>query len=315
MLKSSWQAIKIKNIDICFATSTPLTVGLTALLLKRLRKIPFVFEVRDLWPEFPIQMGAIKSKILQKISYYIENSIYNNSESIVALSPGMRNGIIKYQFDKKISVIPNAADLDLFYPHQNNSTIANEYQLSGKFNIVHFGSMGLANGLEYIINSAELAHKMNNQKLQFIFIGTGKTENNLKKNVHEKNLSNVKFLGHLSKHIVSEIVNICDISIISFLDLPILYTNSPNKLFDSLAAGKVCFVNSNGWTRKLLEENECGFFVDPNDPNDFLTKIEIIKNNSSLRRKMEINARKLAESEFDRKLLAKMVMNQLEDSL
>ncbi|MBN1408083.1 MAG: glycosyltransferase family 4 protein [Calditrichaceae bacterium] len=314
MLKSFLHAMKMKEVDICFATSTPLTVGITAILLKWIKGIPYVFEVRDLWPEFPIQMGAIKSKLMQRIAYYIEYLIYKNAKSIIALSPGMREGIEKYNLGKKVTVIPNAADLDLFYPHKINKPIEDTYGLANRFNVIHFGSMGIANGLEYIIKTARIAKNENLSDIQFIFAGTGKTEPDLKKIVQAENLSNVKFLGHLPKTIIAEIVNICDLSIITFLDIPILYTNSPNKLFDSLAAGKICIVNSDGWTRKLVEENDCGFFVNPSDPADFLAKIKYIKNNEPIRNKMKTNARKLAEDGFDRKKLAEQLLEQLTES-
>jgi glycosyltransferase involved in cell wall biosynthesis len=314
MFKSTWYAMKIKDVDICFATSTPLTVGITALFLKWIKRIPYVFEVRDLWPEFPIQMGAIKSKVLQKIAYHVEYLIYKNAESIVALSSGMKDGVEKYNLNKKISVIPNAADLNLFYPKDKDNDVAKTYGLENKFNIIHFGSMGIANGLEYIINTAKIAQDENILDLQFIFAGKGRTELDFKKIVLDHSLTNVKFLGHLPKTIVSEIVNICDLSVVTFLDLPVLYTNSPNKLFDSLAAGKICIVNSNGWTRKLVEDYNCGFYVNPSDPSDFLSIIKYIRNNKSLRLDMETNARKLAENEFDRNKLAKCLLEQLVES-
>ena len=122
-----------------------------------------------------------------------------------------------------------------------------------KYNVIHFGSMGIANGLEYIIETAKKCSEANHKNIQFIFAGTGKTEHFLKQKVNEYQLENIKFLGFLSKFEISELLNLCDISITSFLDLKILHTNSPNKLFDSLAAGKACFVNSAGWTKELVE--------------------------------------------------------------
>lgn len=312
--KSLWVSMSIKKIDIMYATSTPLTIGITAMILKIFKRKPYVFEVRDLWPEFPIQMGAIKSKLLQKIAYSLEKNIYKYSESIIALSPGMRDGVIKYNLNKEVSIIPNSSDLDIFYPREIDSNIAEKYKLNRNFNIIHFGSMGIANGLSYIIETAKIAQEKS-VDVSFIFIGGGKTESELKELSKKYGLRNVKLLGFLPKHEVSKIVNACDISITSFLDLPILYTNSPNKLFDSLAAGKVCIVNSNGWTRDLVEDNNCGYYVDPNNPEDFLEKIIQIKENPELKKEMEKNARKLAISQFDRKKLSPRILKQLLEAI
>ncbi len=307
MYKSYFVAKQIKNVDLCFATSTPLTVGITAVLLKKTKKIPYIFEVRDLWPEFPIQMGAIKNVFFQKLLYGVEKSIYRNSNGVVALSPGMLEGVQKYKLEIPTIVIPNSCDLEMFFPRNHNIEVKKQYGLNDKINIVHFGSMGIANGLDTILDSAEIAKHKGYSNYQFIFIGDGFTKEQMQKKTKKNNINNVKFCGNLAKDIVSEIVNICDFSIVSFKNIPILYTNSPNKLFDSLAAGKVCFVNSAGWTKSLLEDNKCGVYVDPNNPMDLIRQITNIISNPNQKQQMEINARKLAETSFSRVKHAEML--------
>ena len=183
-----------------------------------------------------------------------------------------------------------------------------------KFNLVHFGSMGQLNGLEYIIRAAEYAQKKGEGALQFLFLGAGSTLPALQEMVREKNLKNVKFLGNHPMDIVSEIVNCCDASITSFRNLPILATNSPNKLFDSLSAGKVIIVNSNGWTKELVEKYECGFYVDPEKPEELVDRMILIKDNPDMKHKMEENSRKLSIEVFDKNILVRKVSDILESS-
>jgi len=302
MFKVTLYSLKIKNIDLIIATSTPLTVGFPALILFFFKSIPYIFEVRDLWPEVPIQMGGLNNSILKKIAVLFEKTIYKYAKHIVALSPGMKNGVLNYVEDKKISVIPNMAKIDQFWPRPIKKNLFKKYGLTpDTFKIIHFGSLGIANGAESIIKSALLLK--GNHNFEFIFIGGGATEDNLKSICKKNMLDNVHFLGSFSMRETSEIVNLCDISIVSFLNLPILYTNSPNKLFDSLSAGKPIIVNSAGWTKDLVLDNDCGLYVNPEVPEDLVNILISLRKNNKILHRMGENSRELAENKFDKSIL------------
>lgn len=302
MFKSTYYAFLQKNIDLVFATSTPLSVGFPALILKKIKKIPYVFEVRDLWPEVPIQMGAIKNKLIKKLLVWFEKLIYKNAKHVVALSPGMAKGVLKYESALKVSMIPNMSKIDSFWPREKDFDLMKRHGLNTKsFKLIHFGSLGMANGAFNIIESANLLK--NNDDFEFIFIGGGSKENELKDLSTKYNLKNVHFLGAFPLDKTSEIVNLCDVSIISFLDLPILSTNSPNKLFDSLSAGKPIIVNSAGWTKDLVEKHSCGFYVNPNHPLELVNKVKELKDNTNMMKSMSDNGRLLAETVYDKSIL------------
>lgn len=315
MFKAIARARRIKDVDLVFATSTPLTIGAIALWLKWTKGWKYVFEVRDLWPEALIQ-GGLKNKPAIWMLKILEKKTYRNAERIIALSPGMKDGVLAIGIpDDKCAVVPNMSKPDKFYPHERSVKIMKEFSIDPtKFNLVHFGSMGQLNGLEYIIRAAEYAQKKGEGALQFLFLGAGSTLPALQEMVREKNLKNVKFLGNHPMDIVSEIVNCCDASITSFRNLPILATNSPNKLFDSLSAGKVIIVNSNGWTKELVEKYECGFYVDPEKPEELVDRMILIKDNPDMKHKMEENSRKLSIEVFDKNILVRKVSDILESS-
>lgn len=314
--KSLKEAKKQESIDVVFATSTPLTVGGVALALKRQKKWPYVFEVRDLWPEFPIQIGAIKNPLLKKMLRAFEKRIYKKANHIVTLSPGMKEGVLATGIpERKVSMVPNMSKPDEFIPHESNLEIANQFGIdTGKFNIIHFGSMGRANGLEYLIDTAKLCAEQGLADVEFIFMGDGATQPKLKQKVEELGLKNVKFLGNHPMKTVSEVVNLCDASITSFKNLPILQTNSPNKLFDSLSAGKPIIVNSAGWTKDLVENENCGFYVDPDNPQDFVDKIRKYKDDKGKLEEWGKNARKLSETTYDKAILSNQVAKIIEKS-
>lgn len=307
-------AMKEKNIDLVYATSTPLTVGGIALWLKWRKGWRYIFEVRDLWPEFPIQIGAIKNSFLIWVLRKFEKLIYDKSEFVIALSPGMEAGVLNAgTSQEKVCVIPNMSKPDEFYPHEPNRDVIEQFGLDmTKFNVVHFGSMGVANGLDYIIEAALLAFKQGKRDINFVFLGDGATLPRLQQRVQEVGLKNVQFLGNHKMSIVSEVVNCCDASITSFLDIPILYTNSPNKLFDSLSAGKPIIVNSAGWTKDLVEKENCGCYVDPQNPQDLVDQICAMKDNKNLLSEWSKNARRLSIDVFDKSKLSKQMADVVE---
>ncbi len=311
-----FEAKKINGIDMVYATSTPLTVGYIALRLKAIKKWPFVFEVRDLWPEFPIQIGAIKNKLIIWFLRRLEKKIYKESEYIVALSPGMQEGVISAGAPKeKTAMIPNMSKPDKFYPHTPNKEIAEKFGIDlTHFNLIHFGAMGVANGLMYIIEAANVCKKNGIDDIDFVFMGYGAAEKMLRNKVEELGLHNVIFIKKQVMQVVAEVVNLCDASITSFLNLPILKTNSPNKLFDSLSAGKPIIVNSSGWTKELVETNECGFYVDPERPEDLVAKLVQLKDDNSLCAKYGANSRRLSLEVYDKDKLTNKVVDVVERS-
>ena len=302
--KSTKEAKKYQNIDLVIATSTPLTVGIPALYLKWFKKIPYIFEVRDLWPEVPIQMGAIKNTALICLTRLFEKTIYKNAKHVIALSPGMQDGVKKYILKEKTSMIPNMAKKDKFWPRNKDVVLEKKLGLKpNSFKVTHFGALGLANGANTIIESAKFLK--DDDTVEFLFVGGGATEEELKKECQKNRLENVKFLGSFPMKETSEIVNLSDISIVSFKDLPILYTNSPNKLFDSLSAGKPIIVNSAGWTKDMVEKYNCGYYVDPNQPQDLVDKVKYLQNHHNIIKVMGLNSRKLAEEKYDKSILSK----------
>jgi glycosyltransferase involved in cell wall biosynthesis len=302
--KSIKETGQYKNIDLVIATSTPLTVGITALYLKKFKNWPFLFEVRDLWPEVPIQLGVFKNPLIKYSMQWFEKKIYQNAEHVIALSPGMRRGILKHVPKEKTSMIPNMSKIDRFWPREKDEALREEMGLKKEsFKIIYFGALGLANGALTIINSAKLIK--DDSSVKFIFVGGGSQEHKLKKKCQEADLENVRFYGKVPMNAISKIVNFCDVSIVSFLDIPILYTNSPNKFFDSLSAAKPIIVNSAGWTKEIVEKNRCGYYVNPHKPEELVNKIKYLQAHPEVVKEMGQNSRKLAITKYDKSILCK----------
>ncbi len=299
-----------KKYDKVYATSTPLSVGIPAIVAKLFLSKPYIFEVRDLWPEVPIQMGALKNKSLIKILKNLEKMIYIHAESIVALSPGMYDRVLSTGInEEKVRMIPNMSKPNEFYPRNKDKSTVKEFGiLEEQINIIYFGAIGKSNGL---IEFLEKFKNVKQNRFRVIIAGEGSQKLTLEKYIKDENISNVDIVGSYSMSKISDLVNCCDISLVSFADIPILYTNSPNKLFDSLSAGKPIIVNSAGWTKDLVEKNNCGFYYDPKNHKSFDLMMEYIKNDPKNLENMGRNSRKLSESVYDKELLTTKVSNLL----
>jgi glycosyltransferase involved in cell wall biosynthesis len=298
MYRAYVKAGEIEDVDLCYATSTPLTIGIIALWLRRLHRIPFYFEVRDLWPEAPVQMGVIKNYFVKKYLYNLEKRIYKRSEKVIALSPGILEGIKKVAPKKEVVLIPNFSDCHFFYPEEKNPTLEEKFEVKGKFVISYFGALGKANHLEYFINAAQKATTHDN--IHFIIAGKGAELHLIKEKVKEYNLYNISFVGFINKTSLHDLLNVTDAIYISFANKPILETNSPNKFFDGLAAGKLCITNTKGWMKELIEEHHCGFYYNPENPISFMEKILPYVKDVNLLKTAQTNSRKLAEDKFSK---------------
>ncbi len=293
------EASSVKNIDMCYASSTPLTVGMAAIKIKEKLGIPFVFEVRDLWPEAPIQMGAIRNPWLLRYTQDLEHRIYSEADKIVTLSPGMYEGVSSKIKGKSITMIPNMSDIDFFHPEEKNPLLENRFGTTNKFVVSYFGAMGKANHLEYLLDSAEssLQKKL---PVKFLIVGEGAEKERLARQSEKQKLSNVDFLPFMNKTEIKELLNVTDAAYISFANKPILETNSPNKFFDALASGKMVVTNTKGWIRELTEKNKCGFYVNPESKHEFSTKIAPFIDKSNDLLAFQKNARRLGEQKFNK---------------
>ena len=308
--KAKRQIKKLKGFDIAYVTSTPLTVGLIGLWLKRKRKVPFLFEVRDLWPTAPIELGAVKWGFLKKWLYSLEAKIYKGADKIVALSPGMRDWIKKVVPDKEVYMIPNMADCQFFKKELKDPKLVEFYHADQPFVITYFGSIGMSNHLEFFLDIAALSQQQGHN-INFKVVGAGSKLSQLKLQAYLKKLSNVEFIQHQNKEGVRNILNISDATYVCFANLPVLATNSPNKFFDSLASGKLTVVNTPGWTKDLVEKYHCGFYADPLNPQDFVDKIKPFLERPDQLEAYKNNARTIAESHYSRRLQVEKLIKVL----
>ncbi len=294
---------QFKDASICYAISVPLTIGLAARWIKFRYKIPYIFEVGDLWPDAPIQMGLVENYFFKELLYQLEASIYRDAKSIVALSPMIKEAIEKKVANKTVYLIPNMADIDFYKPDIKARVVEQKFGVEGKLVVSYIGSVGVANGLDYFLECAR-ASLRRSQNIHFIVCGEGAVLGRLKEAAKKLNLSNLNFLEFQNREGVREVISITDAAFVCYKAVPILETGSPNKYFDGLAAGKLIIANFGGWIREEIETNQCGIYVNPNQPTDFANKIELFLNDKDQLMRYQKASRLLAETKYSRRLLS-----------
>lgn len=303
------QEIKsIDKIDVCYLTSTPLTVGLIGLWVRRKRRWPYLFEVRDLWPEAPIQMGAIRSAPVRYGLRWLEQRIYDRAEAIVALSPGMKAGVLARSPQALVEMIPNMADLSFFASLPDKQVAEELLSLPSSFRVLYAGTMGRANRLERLLR---LAAACRETPIEWVLIGDGSEKEHLQSLAED--LPQVRFVDPQNKESIRCWHAASDAVYVSFGPQPVLETTSPNKFFDGLAAGKVMMVNVGGWMRELIEVNRCGFYADPDAPEIVREQLLAYLGDQQQVTKASQRSRDLAERDFGVDRLVGKVLRLLEE--
>ncbi len=316
VFSSIWAGLfKVKGkYDLILVTSPPLFVGITAYILSRFKKIPFVFEIRDLWPESAIDTGVLTNKLMIKFAYWFESFMYRKAKLINVLTPAFRNSLIEKKRvpSDKITFIPNAADFSLsdeILEHFNPEQFRKEQGIDDKFVITYVGAHGLANHLIQLIDSAELLRDTN---VLFQLIGSGMQKQMLIEETKKRQLQNVRFVDPVSKNEVFKYIISSDLGTSILKRIDTFKTIYSNKTFDYMACKKPILLVIDGVSRELVEKANCGVFAEPERPDDIAKKIRMYLKNPSLIKQQGENGYKYAKAHFDRDVLSSEYIANLE---
>ena len=304
------------NYELVFASSTPLTVAIPGIFLSKIKKVPFVLEVRDLWPAIPIELRIIRNSLLIKLSQYLEKFSYHLSDRIIALSNGMKDGIVDTGIKKsKITVIPNGSDIELFNINSeadNEFITQNDWIDTDKDIIIYSGAIGIVNGLSYMAFMAAEMIKLNPNVL-FCIIGDGIEKDKINLLAKKLGIINKNFymIPQMSKTKLSQILSISTILTSFVINKEILWNNSANKFFDGLAAGKPIMINYKGWQADILYQYSAGIVVPPDDPIVAVKKLNNLLEDRKRLQSMSQASLELAKKVFNRNELYKTFENLL----
>ncbi len=304
---SSYYALILKA-DVVLASSGPITVGLPGLIARYLRGRKLIFEVRDLWPEGAIELGVIKNNLLKRCAYWFEKACYRASSYIVTLSPGMTSHI-KKRFDiNTIDDVTNAANIALFstaVPFSSPGLLPKSYA-------IYTGNIGMVNNSFWLYNAAKILKEQGRTDVKIVLIGEGQQREELEELARNEGVPNFIRLGLMPKQLLVGYIQNALVSLVPLKGTPVLDTSSPNKFFESLAAGIAVVQTTNGWMRDFLVEHDVGFTLNPDDPQQLANKLAWLKDHPSEVTAMGAKAQTVARDFFDKDYLATKMLKILE---
>ena len=303
MLSSVWAALRADNIDVVMGTSPPIFQAVSAWFVSFLRRRPFLLEVRDLWPEFAIDIGVLKNPMIIALSRWLERFLYARARHVVVNSPAYRDYLLgKGVPEGKITVIPNGVDASMFDPQMDGAAIRAELKLEDKFVVTYAGAMGLANDLGTVLRAADRLR--DHSAIQFVLVGDGKERHNLEAQARDLRLSNVTFAGSRPKTDMPAVLAASDACLAILQDIPMFTTTYPNKVFDYMAAGRPTVLVIDGVIRRVIEAAQGGVFVPPGDAAALAEAIVALSQDRARARAMGQAARDYVVRHFDRSLQA-----------
>lgn len=298
--------------DVIVVTSPPLFVGITAYCLAVIKRTPFVFEIRDLWPESAIDTGILTNRLLIRFAFWFERFIYHKAQLINVLTPAFRDKLIEKGIPAdKIIFVPNAADFSLseeLLLHFEVEAFRQKHDLSGKFVVTYVGAHGVANHLIQILDTAQLLQDTN---VLFLLIGDGMLKKELVEEAQKRALTNIRFIDSVPKKEVFKYILASDVGTSVLKKVDTFKTIYSNKTFDYMSCQKPILMAIDGISRQLVEEAKAGLYVEPENAQDFAKKIRFYLQNPELARQHGLNGYHFAKAHFDRNILANQYLTYL----
>ena len=301
MLSSFLKSLSIRNVDLVWGTSPPIFQSFTAWLVARLKGKPFLLEVRDLWPDFAIAVGVLRSPLLIRLSRWLESFLYRRAQRLMVNSPGFIQHV-RARGAQDVHLIPNGADPAFFEVNNSQNRQSLFPSLEGKFIVLYAGAHGMSNDLEIVLQAAEILSIY--KEIHFVLIGDGKEKPALQKMAKEMQLSNLEFRDPLPKMDMPAIIIAADACLAILKPIEMYKTTYPNKVFDYMAAAKPVVLAIDGVIREVVEEANCGLFCQPGDAQSLALSIRTLYQDPVAAMQMGQNGRDYLAKTFNRATIA-----------
>lgn len=309
MVSSFFTGLSVGKVDLVWGTSPPIFQGFTAWLMSRLKGKPFLFEVRDLWPAFAIAVGVLRNPLLIRLSLWLERFLYRHADRVMVNSPGFIDHV-SARGARRVELVPNGADPEMFNPDDTGEAFRIRHALEGCFIALYAGAHGMSNDLGVVIDAA--ARLSSDASIHFLMVGDGKEKPALQARARSLGLSNITFLPSVPKNEMPEVFAASDACIAILKPLDLYKTTYPNKVFDTMAAGRPVVLAIDGVIREVVEAAGAGCFVPPGDPDAMAQAVRALAANPDKARAMGRAGRAAAQAQFDRAALSEQLAMLLE---
>jgi len=303
---TGWRATRV---DLVWGTSPPIFQGVTAWAIARLKRVPLLFEVRDLWPAFAIQVGVLQQPLLIRLSEWLERFLYRKADRLVVNSPGFIEHV-KERGAEQVDLVPNGSDVRMFDPNASGIVFRQKYGLEGKYVALYAGAHGMSNDLGVALQAAE--RLSDRPEIAIVLLGDGKEKAALMVRAEAMGLDNVYFLPPVPKAEMGVALAAADACIAILKPIPLYGTVYPNKVFDYMAAARPVILAIDGVIREVVEKAEAGVYTPPGEPEALAETIRKLADDVEGGRRMGVNGRRCVENHFDRSVLAEKLVSLME---
>jgi glycosyltransferase involved in cell wall biosynthesis len=305
MISSFWAGLRVRQVDLVWGTSPPIFQGLTAWVLARLKGVPFLFEVRDLWPVFAVAVGVLNNKGLIKASEWLERRLYRAADVLVINSPGFKTHV-KARGARHVFLVPNGADVHMFHPENEGAAFRREHHLEGQFVVLYAGAHGISNDLGVVLEAAGMVQDLGDVTL--VLLGDGKEKPDLQARAAKLGLPNLIFLAPVPKEQMSDAIAAADACLAILKPIEVYKTVYPNKVFDYMAAGRPVILAIDGVIREVVETAQAGLVVPPGDAQSLAGAIRELHEDCQIGSILGQNGRRYVEAHFDRTVWAERLL-------
>ncbi len=310
MVSSFLNGLTVRDVDLVWGTSPPIFQGVTAWALARLKHVPFLFEVRDLWPAFAIAVGVLKNPLLVRASLWLERFLYRHADRVIVNSPGFIDHVTS-RGARWVELVPNGADPAMFTPESRGEGFRARYGLQGKFVVVYAGAHGLSNDLGVVLQAARLLKGQ--EQIRFVLVGDGKEKPALEQQAAALGLDNLLFLPPVPKSSMAEVLAAADACIAILKPIELYKTTYPNKVFDYMAAGRPVVLAIDGVIRNVVESAQAGLFVSPGNPAEMAAAVKKLAEDPALARSQGKAGLQFVKGHFNRNQLAQQLALLMEE--
>ena len=301
MVSSFLTGLRVKDVDLVWGTSPPIFQGVTAWALARIKRVRFLFEVRDLWPAFAVAVGVLTHPLLISLSEWLERFLYRRADTLMINSPGFESHV-RARGARQVALIPNGADPRMFSPDDRGQTFRESHGLADKFVALYAGAHGLSNDLEVVLDAAAQLRDL--PRVAIVLLGDGKEKTRLVQQAAERGLANVHFIAPVPKTEMGIALAAADACIGILKPIDLYATVYPNKIFDYLAAGRPVVLAMEGVIRDVVERAQAGLSVPPGDPEALAAAVRKLALDPEACQAMGRSGRAYIETHFDRANLA-----------
>jgi len=314
MITAFFKGLAMEKVDVVIGTSPPMFQAVSAWLIAAVRRRPFILEVRDLWPEFALDLGVLRNRILIWLARRLELFLYSRASEIIVNSRSYQEYLLTRGVPKTlISVVPNGVDTSMYCQEHTGEAFRRDHGMQDKFVVMYAGALGLANDMDCLLKAA--AHLRDRSAIVFAIVGAGKELPRWRTQADSLQLNNVRFIPAQPKQCMPSVLAAADVCVAMLKDVPVLRTTYPNKVFDYMAAARTTVLAIDGPIREVIEKSQSGICIAPGDSAALTEALLELYKSPELREEMGRNARSFVISHFDRALQAKQLADILQNHI